>query len=140
VRHALNFKTQSPTLEQTIGTMVCGGQTGTEPALWMAYQQILAISQPGALNVIVLFTDGNPNGYPAASFTIKRAADTRYDVSTPTNLVATPASTCNIATAVLPSGFVGECRNQFADSRAINVGDFAEIYQDHLLAPARQLT
>ena len=33
-----------------------------------------------------------------------------------------------------------ECRNQFADSRAVNVGEFAKVYQDHLLAPARQLT
>jgi Flp pilus assembly protein TadG len=104
----LNFKTQNPTLEQTIGTMVCGGQTGTEPALWMAYQQIIDINQPGALNVIVLFTDGNPNGYPAAGFTVKRAADTRYSVSNPNNLVATPASSCNAGTVLLPAGFVGE--------------------------------
>jgi len=104
----LNFKTQSPTMESTIGTMVCGGQTGTEPALWLAYQKLQAINEPGALNVIVLFTDGNPNGYPASGFTIKRAADTRYSVSNPSSLVATPASSCNIATASLPAGFVGE--------------------------------
>lgn len=102
----LNFKTQNPTMVQKIGSMVCGGQTGTEPALWMAYQQIKAINEPGALNVIVLFTDGAPNGYPAASFTKKALADTRYDVVNPNSLVATPASSCTAGS--LPTGFIGE--------------------------------
>jgi hypothetical protein len=105
----LNFKTQSPTLAAKIGTMVCGGQTGTEPALWMAYQQIKAINQPGALNVIVLFTDGAPNGYPAASFPIKRSADTRYGVSNTSTLVSTPASSCSSGLgSTTPAGFIGE--------------------------------
>lgn len=106
----LNFKTQSPTMEQKIGTMVCGGQTGTEPALWMAYNQIKAINEPGALNVIVLFTDGNPNGYAVAAntFPVKTLADTRYGVGNPNSLVATPKSTCTAAATLPIAGFVGE--------------------------------
>jgi len=104
----LNFKTQSPSMETKLGTLVCSGNTGSEPALWMAYNQIKAINEPGALNIIVFFTDGNPNGYPAPNFPKKTQADTRYGVADPTTLVATPKSTCAALPAALPGGFIGE--------------------------------
>jgi hypothetical protein len=107
----LNFKTQSPSMGTKLGTLVCSGNTGSEPALWMAYNQLKAIAEPGALNIIVFFTDGNPNGYPAPGFLVKGQADTRYGVADPTTLVATPKSTCsnvNIPGALLPAGFIGE--------------------------------
>jgi hypothetical protein len=110
----LNFKTQSPSMTAKLGTLVCGGQTGTEPALWLAYQQLKIINEPGALNIIVLFTDGSPNGYPAPSFTIKRQNDvnTRYTVADPTTTSGgVPASTCPLALTNLPSGFIGHWSN-----------------------------
>lgn len=60
-----NFKSGSPTLTSVIGNLVCGGNTGSAAALYTAYQQIKAINKPGALNVIVFFTDGLPNGVTA---------------------------------------------------------------------------
>ncbi len=42
-----------------LGTAVCTGYTTTAAALNMAYYEIKKINQPLALNVIVLFTDGN---------------------------------------------------------------------------------
>jgi Mg-chelatase subunit ChlD len=83
----VNFKTQSPTLDYTLSTLVCGGNTGSAQALWLAYQQLLtmAVSQPGALNVIVFFTDGQPNGLtfdftgsnPNSILPIKTLSDSR---------------------------------------------------------------
>ncbi len=89
----LTFLSDSPSLPSVIGTLQCGGNTGSADALWNAYQQIIAINEPGALNVIVFFTDGVPNGITAA-YPIKLLADTRYDSYNTGTLVATPASSC----------------------------------------------
>jgi len=72
-----NFKTSSPSLDQVISRITCSGGTGMAQALWQGYQQLVAINEPGALNLIVLFTDGLPNGI-TASFPIKKKTDTRY--------------------------------------------------------------
>lgn len=65
------FQTSSPTLKSVIGNIVCTSSTASADALHLAYQQIKAINQPGALNVVVFFTDGLPNGvranYPIVS-------------------------------------------------------------------------
>jgi Mg-chelatase subunit ChlD len=60
-----NFNTQNPTLSSVIGTIACTDSTATAEALSLAYNQIKIINQPGSLNVIVLFTDGLPNGVTA---------------------------------------------------------------------------
>ncbi|MBV8864038.1 MAG: VWA domain-containing protein [Acidobacteriaceae bacterium] len=55
-----NFK---PVINNTLATLQCGGNTGSAQALSLAHQQILSVGEPGALNVIVFFTDGVPNGF-----------------------------------------------------------------------------
>ena len=45
--------------------MVNGGNTGTAQALWLAYQELVKRNEAGALNLIVFFTDGLPNGLVA---------------------------------------------------------------------------
>lgn len=61
----LNFDSQSPSLNDTLATLKCGGNTGSAAALTLAHQQITKVAEPGALNVIVFFTDGVPNGFSA---------------------------------------------------------------------------
>ncbi|MFN7924752.1 MAG: vWA domain-containing protein [Bryobacteraceae bacterium] len=54
----------APTIATELGKLYpggCLGWTGTPQALWNGYQQLLAQNEPGVLNVILLFTDGNPN-------------------------------------------------------------------------------
>jgi hypothetical protein len=48
-----------------IGNITCQNNTNTISALDMAYQQIKATNLPLALNTILLFTDGAPNGINA---------------------------------------------------------------------------
>jgi Flp pilus assembly protein TadG len=71
----LNFASQSPNLSDTLAKLKCAGNTGSAAALYLAYQQIKSVAEPGALNVIVFFTDGVPNGFssgPApAGFPVK---------------------------------------------------------------------
>lgn len=55
---SLDFK---PGLSDTIGNIQCTGATSTTQALNVAYSALVSAGEPGALNVIVLFTDGQPN-------------------------------------------------------------------------------
>jgi Flp pilus assembly protein TadG len=60
----VNFKSQTPSLDTTLSNLVCGGNTGSAQAISQASIQLQAMElvQPGALNVLVFFTDGQPNG------------------------------------------------------------------------------
>lgn len=62
---AANFKSASPNVDTLISQTVNGGNTGTAQALWMAYQELVKLNEAGALNLIVFFTDGLPNGIAA---------------------------------------------------------------------------
>ncbi|MEZ5355994.1 MAG: vWA domain-containing protein [Bryobacteraceae bacterium] len=63
----MNFK-NSPTLASQIDLLYpggCAGWTGSAQAIWKAYEEIVTINEPGALNVILFFTDGKPNSVTA---------------------------------------------------------------------------
>jgi Flp pilus assembly protein TadG len=55
----------APNIYTSINNLVPRSNTGTAEALMYAYDELVAANQPGALNVIVLFTDGQPNGISA---------------------------------------------------------------------------
>jgi Flp pilus assembly protein TadG len=55
----------------------CNNNTNTISALELAYQQIQAANLPLALNSIVLFTDGSPNGV-SANFPARTQLDDRW--------------------------------------------------------------
>ncbi len=61
----------------SISEITCGSNTNTTAALYKAYQDIRTVNEPLAQNVIVLFTDGVPNGVNA-SFTVRTKVDSRY--------------------------------------------------------------
>ena len=103
----LDFMTQSPSIVSVIGQINCAGNTGSAQALWMAYQQILAVNEPGALNLIVYYTDGQPNGL-SASYPIKTLADVRYDAVQTSTLVNTPASGCKPNSTGTLSGILAQ--------------------------------
>ncbi len=96
----MSFKTSNPSIYDKINNMVMAGNTGYARALWEAYQQLVAINEAGALNVIVFFTDGRPTALTMANFPVKTVADQRYgDGSSPYSSTSTlynmPASSCN---------------------------------------------
>src|ERR1035438_3943296 len=60
------FQTDSPNLSSLIGGITTyNGGTNTAAAVWAAYQQLVTLNEPGALNVIVVFTDGLANNFTA---------------------------------------------------------------------------
>jgi len=63
----VNFKgtTETPNMLTTITNMVSGSNTGTAEGLMLAWKELQAANEPGALNIIILWTDGAPNGITA---------------------------------------------------------------------------
>jgi hypothetical protein len=62
---AFKGTTETPNMITTIGNIVSGSNTGTAEALMLAYKELQAVNETGALNIIVLWTDGDPNGITA---------------------------------------------------------------------------
>jgi hypothetical protein len=61
-----SFQTASPNVPTLINELTTyNGGTNTAQAIWMAYQQLVTLNQPGAENVIVIFTDGLANNFTA---------------------------------------------------------------------------
>lgn len=59
---AADYKTRSGTNMITqLNNLVCAGGTNSATPFHLAYEQLTAIDEPGALNVILFFTDGEPN-------------------------------------------------------------------------------
>ena len=91
----LYFKSSNPSLSSVLAQLQCTGDTSSAQGLSLAYQQITSvINQPGALNVILFFTDGQPNAV-VATFPIKSLQDMRYDPLNTSSLVSTDPSGCN---------------------------------------------
>lgn len=110
-------------LNTTIGNIPPGGNTNTTSALELAYQQIKSQNLPLAENVIVLFTDGSPNGV-SCDFPLRTSQDDRWG----------PAlSGSNPPPAGTPSGTLWGKTYNCADG----VNADATYYNDHDNAPCR---
>ena len=55
-----NFQTAQPNVTTMLNNLKCSGATSTAQALWTGYQQLIALKQPRAHNIILFFTDGQP--------------------------------------------------------------------------------
>jgi Flp pilus assembly protein TadG len=61
---ALNFQSGSPHIGTTIDNIDWGNNsTNTAEGLFHAYRELVKLAQPGALNVIVMLTDGRPSAF-----------------------------------------------------------------------------
>ena len=74
---SVNFRTSGSLLTTAIDAIGCSGGTNTSDSYMMAYNQLVLLNEPLALNLIVFFTDGLPTAF-AATFPIKTVSDTRY--------------------------------------------------------------
>ncbi len=48
-----------------MGNLTCVGGTNSDAAYWLGYQKLVELDEPGTLNVLLFFTDGQPK--PAGS-------------------------------------------------------------------------
>jgi hypothetical protein len=121
------FKSGGTTINSKIAAINCGGNTGSAQAIWQGYQMLATLNQPGALNVIVFFTDGQPNGL-TATWPVAKLATPVYpnsSGSTAPSTSATPtqpwflgyvASNCNGGNNVV--GFIARNNEQQHGIRA----------------------
>ncbi|MCS6953352.1 MAG: VWA domain-containing protein [Bryobacterales bacterium] len=89
---AFDFRSRSGTnLPTMINNIACVGGTNAAAPYWLAYQQLRALNEPGALNVILFFTDGQPNSLHMPALQV-RASSPCIDKSDKNGVVA-PAGT-----------------------------------------------
>ena len=81
---ANTFSTASPNVAAMINSIVCQGSTSTAQGLWAAYQQLAGLNQPGAFNVILLFTDGQPTGITVDMPIVPGSGCSQYTAGNPT--------------------------------------------------------
>lgn len=82
---SVNFKSASPNVTTLIGELQSvNGATNSSQAIWMAYQQLKNLNQPGAFNVIVLFTDGLANTF-TSNFTSLIPSSACQNMTSPVN-------------------------------------------------------
>jgi Flp pilus assembly protein TadG len=60
-----NGTTETPNMLTTISNIVSDSNTNTAEGLMLAWKELQAANETGALNIIVLWTDGMPNGITA---------------------------------------------------------------------------
>jgi hypothetical protein len=77
------FKT---TVESKLNAVSCANNTNTSHAVWQGYDQLVALNQPGALNAMVIFTDGLPTAV-TEDFPIKPNPNTCTPKNAPTGLL-----------------------------------------------------
>lgn len=59
---AFDFKSAATSIVTRIDAVRCVGGTNSASAYWVAWQQLQALNEANTLNVILFFTDGQPNG------------------------------------------------------------------------------
>jgi Mg-chelatase subunit ChlD len=120
------FKSSSPSLNTTLSGLVCTGYTTTAEALHLAYTKLQALNQPSALNVILLFTDGQPDSI-VGTFQVKTLDDSgyRYQWDNPSTVASSsPPSNCSSTTTLGPGVLID------ADGAPDATGYTAGIYPD----------
>ncbi len=85
---ANTFQTASPNVITMINNISCAGSTSTAEGLWHSYQQLIALNQPGALNVLLLFTDGQPTGVTLDMPVANGSPCTQFTAGAPTGVDA----------------------------------------------------
>ncbi|HLK34091.1 MAG TPA: vWA domain-containing protein, partial [Terriglobales bacterium] len=100
-----------------IAAITCGSNTNTVSALELAYQQIKNTNLPLALNSIVLFTDGSPNGV-SGTFLARAAVDNRWGPSLNSPDGTQPAGPAPPAQSGSTYGIANSCNNNVGGTDA----------------------
>jgi hypothetical protein len=72
---AFDFRSRAGTnLPTMINNIFCIGGTNAAAAYWQGYLQLNALNEPGTLNVILFFTDGQPNTLHMPALEVKSSS------------------------------------------------------------------
>lgn len=125
--------TNRTAVSNNIGAITCGSNTNTISALELAYEQIKQTALPLALNEIILFTDGSPNGI-TATFPVRSSVDNRWGPALNTcdssgnncqpagpNPPAQSGSTYGIANSCLVNQGSQDANGQYSNAICVNM-------------------
>jgi Flp pilus assembly protein TadG len=102
----VDFGTGTPTLSTMLSSLTCYGYTNAAAAFWQGYQQIVTMNDTGSLNVILFFTDGQPN---ALTFGMYGAIDNRLVKRASTTTSTTGNITAQGTATTYNDGNVSPC-------------------------------
>lgn len=114
-------------LANQINALTCNFNTNTTAGLHLAYTQLTGVGLPLAVNTIVLFTDGMPNGVSAA-FPTRTVKDTIYGWSGGPAGCTSTGSTCLMPTCTTTNKTVSGVLIQ--GSGYAGMGDINGLYTD----------
>jgi hypothetical protein len=123
-----DFQNGSTGIPAQANAITCVGATATGAAYWTAYEQLKLINEPGALNIILLMTDGQPTAIP---FDFSAPIDTwgynaiRWNLAAPApqKYTTSSGSTFNVNSSRSPcSNTAGKVGVAFAYSSGSNIG------------------
>lgn len=123
-----DFLSGTGKIPDLISKINCTGATNSAQALWNAYEQLKLINEPGSLNVILFFTDGQPNTLTFdfttanAMRTTARGYTSPPPTSPPTTAKITTLSRTPCSTTTGKLGWV-----QFHDSSGRTIGIYNHI-------------
>jgi Flp pilus assembly protein TadG len=93
----------------------CTGNTNTTAALYYAYNELKSVGLPLAVNTIVLFTDGMPNGISAKNWPARNFVDVRFGYSGGPPVDSTVCPNKN-GQGLYGTGFCGDSNGNCTDS------------------------
>ncbi len=108
------FKSGNPTISSVIGTITCNDNTGSAQAIYQAHQMLSALpatQTTGAINAIVFFTDGQPNGltadWPINTAVYQKSVTGVTAVNTPAYANSTGSNSSSVTPTVISPWYTG---------------------------------
>jgi Flp pilus assembly protein TadG len=120
----------APNMLTSISNVAIASNTGTAEALMLAWKELQAANQPGALNVIVLFTDGQPNGI-TANFNDKTGSGGTGVIKHPGTSTCTNWTDGGVATKSM-IGWMAQWGGFKVGTTAEGHGIFTRMQSDHV--------
>ncbi|MBM3727258.1 MAG: VWA domain-containing protein [Acidobacteria bacterium] len=122
-----NFLTGTGSIPNLISSIVCVGNTNSAGGLWKGYQELVRINEPGTLNAILFFTDGQPNALTVdftAANALRTVARGYTAVASPyTSLSRSPCATStNKRGWIYTSSGVSGIKNETAPAMPLSTG------------------
>ena len=90
---SLNFQSGTPHIGTAIDAIDwnTNNSTNTADGLFHGYRELVKLAQPGALNVIVLLTDGRPSAF-SGTFPVEPALSSCTDKTNKVGVIGAPVS------------------------------------------------
>lgn len=118
-----NFLTGTGRIPDLISRINCVGATNTAQAMWQGYEQLKLVNEPGALNALIVFTDGQPNTltFDFSGANAMRTPARGYTGPRPTSASASQITTTSQTACSTFTGKLGWVQYHSSSGRTIGI-------------------